>query len=108
MSLKTKPSGILTDREAEAGYKRNLSSRHIQMIALGGAIGTGLFYGSSAAIQLAGPSILLAYLVGGTVVLLIVRALGEMSVAEPVSGAFSFYAYKHWSLRAGFVAGWNY
>lgn len=108
MSLKTKPSGVLTDREAEAGYKRNLSSRHIQMIALGGAIGTGLFYGSSAAIQLAGPSILLAYLVGGTIVFLIVRALGEMSVAEPVSGAFSFYAYKHWSRRAGFVAGWNY
>lgn len=94
--------------EAEAGYRRRLSGRHIQMIALGGAIGTGLFYGSAEAIQLSGPSILLAYLLGGAIVFLVVRALGEMSVAEPVPGAFSYYAYRYWSPRAGFVAGWNY
>lgn len=88
--------------------KRNLKSRHIQMIALGGAIGTGLFYGSSESIGLAGPSVLLTYLIGGIMIFLVVRALGEMSVDEPVSGAFSHYANKNWSARAGFVSGWNY
>ncbi|GAA1130109.1 MULTISPECIES: amino acid permease [Microbacterium] len=88
--------------------KRGLKNRHIQMIALGGAIGTGLFYGSSEAIGMAGPSVLLAYIVGGAMIFLIVRALGEMSVDNPVSGAFSHYANENWSQRAGFVSGWNY
>lgn len=99
------------DKQANAqseGLHRNLKNRHIQMIALGGAIGTGLFYGSATGIQLAGPSIILAYLLGGTVVFFVVRALGEMSVHTPVSGAFSFYAYKNWSRFAGFFSGWNY
>ena len=89
-------------------FRRELKNRHIQMIALGGAIGTGLFYGSAESISLAGPSILLAYLVGGLIIFAVVRALGEMSVDEPRTGAFSYYAYKHWSPRAGFVSGWNY
>ncbi|MCF2706692.1 amino acid permease [Arcanobacterium haemolyticum] len=80
----------------------------MQMIALGGAIGTGLFYGSASSISLAGPSILVAYLIGGAVIFLIMRALGEMSVANPDSGAFSRYAYQNWSPRAGFISGWNY
>jgi len=88
--------------------KRDLKNRHIQMIALGGAIGTGLFYGSSESIGIAGPAVLLAYLVGGAIIFLIVRALGEMSVDDPVSGAFSHYANVNWSQRAGFVSGWNY
>ncbi len=108
MSTESVAVARLTDEVEEEGYRRRLSARHVQMIALGGAIGTGLFYGSAEAIQLAGPSILLAYLIGGAVVFLVVRALGEMSVAEPVPGAFSYYAYKHWSPKAGFVAGWNY
>jgi len=91
-----------------SGLHRALKNRHIQMIALGGAIGTGLFYGSSESIQMAGPSILLAYIVGGLVIFFVVRALGEMSVDDPQSGAFSYYAYKNWSQRAGFVSGWNY
>lgn len=78
------------------------------MIALGGAIGTGLFYGSADSISVAGPAVLLAYLVGGAAIFMVIRALGEMSVEEPVSGAFSHYAYKNWSGRAGFVSGWNY
>lgn len=101
----------LETREAttsDSGLHRALKNRHIQMIALGGAIGTGLFYGSSESIQMAGPSILLAYIVGGLVIFFVVRALGEMSVDDPQSGAFSYYAYKNWSQRAGFVSGWNY
>ena len=79
-----------------------------QLIALGGAIGTGLFYGSSESIALAGPSILLAYLVGGFAIFMIVRALSEMSVEDPKAGAFSYYATRYWSKRAGFISGWNY
>lgn len=88
--------------------RRSLKNRHIQLIALGGAIGTGLFYGSSESIQLAGPAILLAYLIGGLAIFLIVRALSEMSVEEPRAGAFSYYATRYWSKRAGFISGWNY
>ena len=87
---------------------KSLKNRHIQLIALGGAIGTGLFYGSSESISLAGPSILLAYVIGGLAIFLIVRAMSEMSVEEPKAGAFSYYATRYWSKRAGFVSGWNY
>lgn len=62
---------------APAALRKSLKNRHVQLIALGGAIGTGLFYGSSESIALAGPSILLAYLVGGLAIFMIVRALGE-------------------------------
>ncbi|KFI62001.1 amino acid permease [Bifidobacterium cuniculi] len=88
--------------------KKGLKNRHIQLIALGGAIGTGLFYGSSESITLAGPSILLAYVIGGLAIFMIVRALGEMSVEDPKAGAFSYYATRYWSKRAGFISGWNY
>ncbi|MEL4505463.1 amino acid permease [Luteococcus sp. H138] len=92
----------------EPELQRSLKNRHIQLIALGGAIGTGLFYGSSASIAMAGPAILLAYLLGGAVIFLIMRALGEMSVHTPVSGAFSHYAYENWGAFPGFFSGWNY
>ena len=93
---------------ADGGLRRALTNRHIQMIALGGAIGTGLFYGSAEGIKLAGPSLLLAYALGGIVIFFVVRAMGEMSVHRPSSGSFSRYANDYWSPRAGFVAGWNY
>ncbi len=91
-----------------ARMKRGLKNRHMQMIALGGAIGTGLFYGSTGAIALAGPAVMLAYLLGGMVIFLIMRMLGEMAVEEPVSGSFSYYAAKYWGRFPGFMAGWNY
>lgn len=89
-------------------FSRGLSERHIQMIALGGAIGVGLFYGSATTIKLAGPSIMLSYLLGGIIIFFIMRALGEMTVAEPVSGSFSAYAYKYLGPFTGFLTGWTY
>ncbi|MFA6076308.1 MAG: amino acid permease [Negativicutes bacterium] len=88
--------------------QRNLKNRHIQMIALGSAIGTGLFFGSKNTIAMAGPSVLLSYAVCGIFMYFIVRALAEMSVHNPVSGSFSAYAYEYWGPAAGFVTGWNY
>ena len=93
---------------AENKMQRGLKNRHLQMIALGTAVGTGLFYGSTATIALAGPSVSLSYLVGGIIIFFIVRMLGEMSVEEPVSGSFSYYAAKYWGEFPGFLAGWNY
>lgn len=92
----------------EPKLKRGLKNRHIQMIALGGAIGTGLFYGSAESIALVGPAILLAYLLGGFVIYLIMTMMGEMSTHEPVAGAFSHFSYKYWGEFPGFLAGWNY
>ncbi|MDM1544593.1 amino acid permease [Ignatzschineria indica] len=92
----------------ETKLKRGLKNRHIQMIALGGAIGTGLFYGSAESIALVGPAILLAYLLGGFIIYLIMTMMGEMSTHEPVAGAFSHFSYKYWGEFPGFLAGWNY
>ncbi|WP_409310117.1 proline-specific permease ProY [Pectobacterium sp. B1J-3] len=88
--------------------KRGLSTRHIRFIALGSAIGTGLFYGSASAIQMAGPSVLLAYLIGGVVAYIIMRALGEMSVNNPQSSSFSRYAQDYLGPLAGYITGWTY
>lgn len=76
--------------------KRGLKNRHIQLIALGGAIGTGLFLGIAQTIKMAGPSVLLGYAIGGFIAFLIMRQLGEMVVEEPVAGSFSHFAYKYW------------
>ena len=88
--------------------KRGLKNRHIQLIALGGAIGTGLFLGSASVIQNAGPGIILGYAIAGFIAFLIMRQLGEMVVEEPVAGSFSHFAYKYWGGFAGFASGWNY
>jgi GABA permease len=85
-----------------------LKSRHVAMIALGGIIGAGLFVGSSAAIAAAGPAILISYALTGLIVLLLMRMLGEMALANPGAGAFTEYIREglgHW---AGFVCGWLY
>ena len=88
--------------------KRGLKNRHIQLIALGGAIGTGLFLGSAGVLESAGPSMILGYAIGGFIAFLIMRQLGEMIVEEPVAGSFSHFAHSYWGPFAGFLSGWNY
>ncbi|MDN0077031.1 amino acid permease [Crenobacter sp. SG2303] len=88
--------------------KRELKNRHIQLIALGGAIGTGLFLGIAQTIKMAGPSVLLGYALAGFIAFLIMRQLGEMVVEEPVAGSFSHFANRYWGPFAGFMSGWNY
>lgn len=90
------------------GYQRGLGARQIQMIAIGGAIGTGLFLGAGKGISKAGPSLILAYAVAGFVIFLIMRALGELLMYRPVSGSFSEYAREFIGPFAGFVTGWTY
>ena len=88
--------------------RQGLKARHIHFIALGSAIGTGLFYGSAGAIQAAGPSVLLVYLLGGAVVYFMLRALGEMAVRMPVTGSFAEYTRAHLGGWAGYITGWMF
>ncbi|MET0872443.1 MAG: amino acid permease [Paeniglutamicibacter terrestris] len=92
----------------DAQLSKTLKPRHLSMIAIAGVIGAGLFVGSGAAIALAGPGILLAYMAAGLVVILVMRMLGEMAAANPETGSFSAYADKALGRWAGFSIGWLY
>ncbi len=87
---------------------RRLRSRHIQLIAIGGTIGVGLFLGSAKAIHNAGPALVLAYALGGIAIFFIMRALGELLTYRPVAGSFATYADEFCGPFAGFVTGWSY
>ncbi|MFI6564545.1 amino acid permease [Streptomyces sp. NPDC050534] len=90
------------------GLQAGLKNRHLTMIAIGGVIGAGLFVGSSSGIATAGPGILLSYALVGTLVVLVMRMLGEMSAANPTSGSFSAHADRALGRWAGFSIGWLY
>ncbi len=94
--------------QTDSGLSRNLRDRHIQLIALGGTIGVGLFLGSAKAIHHAGPGLILAYAVGGVAIFLIMRALGELLTYRPVAGSFAVYADEFCGHFAGFATGWSY
>lgn len=95
--------------QSEKQLNRGLKSRHMQMIAIGGAIGTGLFVASGATVATAGPGgALLAYAVIGLMVLLLMQSLGEMSAHLPVPGSFQTFASRYVSPSFGFAMGWNY
>lgn len=101
-------AGSSTPEPATSGLQRGLTARHIRFMALGSAIGTGLFMGSSGAIQTAGPAVLIAYVIGGAAVFMVMRALGEMVVRHPVSGSFGQYASRYIHPFAGFLVGWSF
>lgn len=87
---------------------RGLKNRHVQLLAIGGAIGTGLFLGSGRAIHLAGPSILLAYLITGTICFFIMRALGELLLSNTGYHSFVDFVEEYLGDRAAFITGWTY
>lgn len=93
---------------ADKDLKRGLKDRHIQLIAIGGAIGVGLFLGSAKAIHKAGPALLVSYAIAGLAVFFIMRALGELLIHRPVAGSFATYAEEYINPWAGFVTGWTY
>ncbi len=92
----------------DAGYHKGLKARQIQMIAIGGAIGTGLFLGAGGRLAAAGPSLVFAYAICGAFVFLILRALGELVLHRPSSGSFVSYAREFFGEKAAFVSGWFY
>jgi len=92
----------------EEGYHKAMGNRQVQMIAIGGAIGTGLFLGAGARLQMAGPALALVYLVCGIFSFFILRALGELVLHRPSSGSFVSYAREFLGEKAAYVAGWMY
>ncbi|MGP7816603.1 amino acid permease [Niallia sp. 01092] len=92
---------------ANKELKRGLGARHIQMIALGGTIGVGLFKGSASTIGWTGPSVLLAYVICGIFIFFIMRAMGEMLYLEPTTGSFATFGHKYIHPLAGYMTAWS-
>ena len=87
--------------------QRKLSSRHMQMIALGGTIGVGLFMGAGATIKWTGPSVLIAYIIAGLFLYMIMRALGEMLYIDPATGSFAKFASEYMHPIFGYLTAWS-
>ena len=96
----------MTDSQQE--LKRGLKNRHVQLLAIGGAIGTGLFLGSGRSISLAGPSILLTYLITGIICFFMMRALGELLLSNLNHHSFIDFVEEYLGDRAAFITGWTY
>ena len=96
----------MTDSQQE--LKRGLKNRHVQLLAIGGAIGTGLFLGSGRSISLAGPSILLTYMITGIICFFIMRALGELLLSNLNHHSFIDFVEEYLGDRAAFITGWTY
>ncbi len=94
--------------EEQQELQRGLKNRHVQLISIGGAIGTGLFLGAGKTIQLAGPSILLAYLITGCVCFFIMRALGELLLSNTNNHSFLDFVAEYLGKKVAFVTGWTY
>lgn len=92
----------------DTGLRHTLQHRHLTMIAIGGVIGAGLFVGSGATIQAAGPAAFLTYAITGVLIVLVMRMLGEMAVANPSTGSFADYSRTALGDWAGFSVGWLY
>ncbi|TDK65581.1 GABA permease [Sapientia aquatica] len=92
----------------QQALSRGLKDRHVTMLSIAGVIGAGLFVGSGHAIAKAGPAVIIAYMLAGLLVVLVMRMLGEMAVAQPDSGSFSTYADRAIGPWAGYIIGWLY
>lgn len=92
----------------DSGYSRSLKDRHVQLIALGGIIGSGYFLGTGEVINLVGPSVFLAYMLGGLVIFLTMLCMGELAVAIPISGSFVTYTADFISPAVACGVGWSY
>ena len=95
-------------QDEQVGYKQSLTRRHVQMIAIGGAIGTGLFLGSASRLHSTGPALLISYATVGVVAYFLMRALGELVLHRQTSGAFVSYMREFFGERAAFITGWMY
>lgn len=95
-------------KSAQPTMARSLKNRHIQLMAIGGTIGTGLFLGAGQSIHLAGPSLLLAYAIMGGVCFFIMRALGELLVSDVDKPSFIDFIKQYLGSDWGFVTGWTY
>ena len=91
------------DERASENLQRRLTQRQLTMLALGGAIGVGLFLGSSITIRLAGPGVILSYLLGAVIAMIVAYAIAEMAVVHPVAGAFGVYAETYLNAWSGFA-----
>lgn len=98
----------MASSEDKKGLHRGLEARHIELIALGGTIGVGLFMGAASTLKWAGPSVLLAYILAGVFVFFIMRSMGEMLHLEPVAGSFAVYAHKYLGPYFGYLTAWGY
>lgn len=101
-------AGFEEIQQREGGLRRQLSSQQMTMIALGGAIGTGLFLGSKSAIGFAGPSVIVSYTIGGLIALMLMGSLSEMTVTHSTSGSFGAYAEHYIGPLAGFLVRYMY
>lgn len=90
------------------GYSKDLKKRQLQMIAIGGAIGSGLFLGTGKLLNVAGPSVIIAYAIAGFFAFIVVRALGELVVYRPASGSFVSYTREFLGEKGAFASGWMY
>ena len=92
----------------QVGYKKSLGRRHVQMIAIGGAIGTGLFLGSASRLHSTGPALVFSYAAVGVIAYFLMRALGELVLHRATSGAFVSYMREFYGEKWAFVTGWMY
>ncbi len=101
-------SKLVNHESSNPALQRGLKSRHIELIALGGTIGVGLFMGSATTIKWAGPAVVLAYLLAGLVMFTVMRIMGEMLILEPVTGSFATYAHQYISPLVSYLTAWSY
>jgi L-asparagine transporter-like permease len=99
---------IASQADPEAGLRKQLSAGRIAMLAVGGSIGTGLLLGSAEAIHMAGPAVVVSFLLGGAVIWTVAMAMGELASAHPAAGSFGVYADLYLNRWAGFVARYGY